>query len=153
MRALIARYTPFLVGVLLIYAGVSKLIHPAQAVYALESLDIPQWIARASVGSLTVVEMYFGILSFIRSEVRYVLVGVGVLMFGFTVFLWYLTTLANPPSCGCMGLTGMFSSNRQAAFWGLVRNCLILWCLKVSYDYHFHTLKNEAEAVPIQTHD
>jgi hypothetical protein len=34
-------------------------------------------------------------------------------------FLWYLSTLANPPSCGCLGLTGMFDSSRHDAVFGI----------------------------------
>lgn len=42
-----------------------------------------------------------------------------------------------PPSCGCLGLTGIFKSRKQEALFGLFRNCLILWALKLAYDYYF----------------
>jgi len=35
-----------------------------------------------------------------------------------------------------MGLTGMFHSTKKAALFGLARNCVILWGLKLSYDYY-----------------
>ena|SRR5437879_2751104 len=49
----------------------------------------------------------------------------------------YLSTLAHPPSCGCLRLTGIFKSRKQEALFGLFRNCLILWSLKLAYDYYF----------------
>jgi hypothetical protein len=47
-----------------------------------------------------------------------------------------LSMLANPPSCGCMGLTQLFKSNKHNAVFGLLRNCVILWLLKGAYDYY-----------------
>ena len=58
------------------------------------------------------------------------------LMLAFSVFLWHLSTMAHPPACGCMGLTGMFTSTKKAALFGLARNCLILWGLKLSYAHY-----------------
>lgn len=59
------------------------------------------------------------------------------LMFLFVVFMWYLSMTTKPPSCGCLGLTKIFSSTKQEALFGLARNCAILWLLKWSYDYYF----------------
>lgn len=60
-----------------------------------------------------------------------------VIMFVFTASLWYLSTLADPPKCGCLGLTGMFNSSKHEAFFGVFRNCAILWALRSSFDHHF----------------
>jgi len=59
------------------------------------------------------------------------------LMFLFTGYLSYLCTLAHPPACGCLGLTGIFQNSRHEALLGLARNCAILWVIKWSYDRHF----------------
>ena len=66
------------------------------------------------------------------------------IMLGFTIYLWYLSMLANPPSCGCLGLTGIFKTNKREALVGVLRNCVILWALKLSYDYHFKPPANIA---------
>ena len=58
-------------------------------------------------------------------------------MLVFAGYLWYLSTLANPPSCGCLGLTGIFENSRNEALLGLARNFTILWAMKWSYDRHF----------------
>jgi hypothetical protein len=58
------------------------------------------------------------------------------LVFVFTGYLFYRSTLAHPPSCGCLGLTGIFQNSRHEALLGLARNFLILWLIKWSYDRH-----------------
>lgn len=58
----------------------------------------------------------------------------------FSLFLFYLSTMAAPPSCGCLGLTGAFSSGRQGARLGLARNCVILWLMRVAYNQLFPTI-------------
>jgi len=50
---------------------------------------------------------------------------------------------SKPPSCGCLGLSAIFSSAKHEALFGLFRNVVILWALKLSYDYYFKKPKAE----------
>jgi len=66
-----------------------------------------------------------------------------------TGYLWYLSTLADPPKCGCLGLTGMFNSSKHEALFGVFRNCVILGALKLSFDHHFKPEQTAAEPVQV----
>jgi hypothetical protein len=136
MKVLLAKITPVVLGALFIYSGLYKVLYPGEATYALMSLDAVQSFAKPIIVIATGFELYLGTILLLRLDIRYGLSASTVLVFLFTAFLWYLSTLAHPPACGCMGLTGMFNSSRHAALFGLVRNCLILWCLKLSMDYY-----------------
>lgn len=136
MKHLVAEYTPKVVGGLFLISGFYKLIFPAEATYALLSLDVPRVTAVFTVIGVTAVEFYLAVLLLAKLDTLRALMGASVLMFLFTMFLWYLATLAHPPACGCMGLTGMFRSTRHEALFGLVRNCLILWAVLISYNHH-----------------
>ena len=136
MKTLVAKYTPKAVGVLFLISGLYKLIFPGEATYALLSLDLPRVTAVFTVIGATALELYLAVLLLFNLDTVRALVAAAGLMFVFAVFLWYLATLAHPPACGCMGLTGMFKSTRQGALFGLARNCLVLWCLLISYHYH-----------------
>ena len=137
MGRVLLKHIPKLIGFIFIFAGCSKLLMPGQATMALESLDIPYGLANAIVIAVTILELYLGVLLILRIDLRYALVLSTGVMFAFTVYIWYLSTLAHPPSCGCLGLTGIFKSRKQEAWFGLLRNCLILWALKLTYDHHF----------------
>ena len=93
-------------------------------------------LAIATIIAVTIVELYLGIILFFKLDLKYGLSAATGLIFAFTVFLWYLSTLAHPPACGCMGLTGLFKSNRADALFGVGRNVVILWLLKFAYDYY-----------------
>src|SRR6266705_2660968 len=132
----VAKYVPAVVGLLFVYSGLYKLLYPAQATGALLSLDVNSGLATVTIIAVTIVELYLGTILLLRIDLKYGLaVSMGV-MFLFSVFLWYLTTIAHPPSCGCMGLTAVFKSNKHNALLGLFRNCVILWLLKLAYDYY-----------------
>jgi hypothetical protein len=100
------------------------------------SLDLPHWLAHWTIMAVTAVELYLGVLLVGKIDLKYGLAAAMALMFAFTVFLWYLSTLADPPGCGCLGLTGAFTEGKKGAVLGVARNCLILWFLKMSYDYY-----------------
>lgn len=134
---LISKHVPTLLGILFLYSGSFKLLFPGEAVFALEALELGHNLANVAVVAVTVLELYLGVILLFKIDLKYGLSAAMGLMFAFTVFLWYLSTLANPPKCGCLGLTGLFNSNKEAALFGLFRNVLILWALKLSYDYHF----------------
>lgn len=136
MFRFLGKWTPTLVGLLFIYSGIYKLVHPGQATLALVALDFKPGWANAAITTVTMVELYLGILLLFKVDLRYGLWLATGLMFAFTVFLWYLSLLAHPPACGCMGLTGLFLSNRHNALFGIFRNCVILWLLKFGYDYY-----------------
>jgi len=85
-----------------------------------------------------------------KLDLKYGLWAATGVLFAFTVFLWYLSTLANPPSCGCLGLTGLFKSNRADALFGIVRNVVILWLLKFAYDYSCKGLARAKPTVEIR---
>ncbi len=131
------RLTPALVGVLLVYSGLYKVIYPGEATLAFMALGAPTAFAAIAISGLTCAELYLGIILIIGVNRQVALWGVTALMFSFSLFLFYLSTMAHPPSCGCLGLTGAFSSNRESALFGLGRNCLILWLLRGAYDYYY----------------
>ena len=138
------KHVPELVGIIFVFAAMFKLLHPGQATVALESLDVPYELASTIVFGVITIEFYLGVLLIAQIDSKYALASSMGLMFVFTVYLWYLSMLARPPSCGCLGLTGVFNSNKQEALFGLFRNCAILWALKLSYDHNFR-LSNMAE--------
>ncbi len=131
------KHIPALIGVLFLYTGALKLLYPSEAVGALESLEVPFWLANALVLAVTILELYLGVLLLWKVNLKHALVMAMGLMLIFTGYLWHLSMLAHPPSCGCLGLTGLFNSNKHNALFGLFRNCLILWGLKAAYDYYF----------------
>jgi hypothetical protein len=131
------KHVPVLVGVILVYSGVYKAIYPGEATLALVALGPPMGVARIAIGALTCIELWLGIVLIFGVNRRVALWAATGLMLSFSLFLFYLSTMAHPPSCGCLGLTGAFSSNRQAALFGLGRNCLILWVLRGAYDYYY----------------
>jgi uncharacterized membrane protein YphA (DoxX/SURF4 family) len=131
------RWMPAALGLLFLWAGLHKLLHPGTATMGLEALDVPHSLASALVAGVTALELYLGALLLLRRDLRYALWLATGLMLVFTGYLWYLSTLADPPSCGCLGLTGIFGNRRQEALFSLLRNCLILWAIKWTYDRHF----------------
>jgi hypothetical protein len=124
---------PIFFGILFLIAGILKLAHPAPATMGLESLEIPYQMSKWTVIGLTVIELYLGVLLVFKIDLRYSISFSMALMFGFLLYLWYLTTLAHPPSCGCLGLTGIFQSTKSEAVFGVLRNCLLLWGLHWTY--------------------
>lgn len=98
------------------------------------------WSPGVSMGTITTItsiELYLGLILFLKLDLKYALIAATLLMFAFTGFLWYLSTQAHPPSCGCMGFTGVFKSNKEAAIFGIARNCVVLLALKIAYESHF----------------
>ena len=142
----IAKHVPALVGLLFVSSGIYKLLYPGQATAALLSLDVKLGLANFSIIAVTIVELYLGIILLLKIDLKYGLaLSMGV-MFLFSVFLWYLTTIAHPPSCGCMGLTAVFKSNKHNALLGFFRNCVVLWLLTLAYDYY--SAKDQASVRP-----
>ncbi len=137
MFHLLLRITPRVVGLILLWAGAYKMLFPAQAVMGLEALELQRWFAESLVYCAIVFELYLGSLLFFKVDLRLAMRLAFGLMFVFTTYLFYLSTLANPPSCGCLGLTGIFKSNKHQALFDLARNVVILWALVLSYRYHF----------------
>ncbi len=142
----IAKHVPTIVGLLFLYSGVYKLLYPGQATAALLSLEVNSGLATLTIVAVTIVELYLGMILVLRIDVKYGLACAAALLFLFSLFLWYLSTLANPPSCGCMGLTAVFTSNKHNALLGLFRNCVMLWLLKLAYDYY--SAKDQASVRP-----
>jgi hypothetical protein len=120
---------PVALGLLFLFAAAQRLLHPGPATMALESIDVPTGWARALVTMAIITEIYLGTLLVLRRDLRYALAASSALLLAFTGYLWFLTTLANPPSCGCLGLTGIFSNSRAEALLGLSRNVLLLWLI------------------------
>lgn len=134
MFARISKQLPRIIGLLLIYTGAFKLLLPGQATTALETLGLSKGIASAVVVWALIAELYLGTLLILSIDQRFAIAASIVLMLLFTGYMFYLSTLAHPPSCGCLGLTGIFKSSKHAALFGLLRNCAILWALKFAYD-------------------
>ncbi len=131
----LAKCIPIIVGFLFLYTGTLKLLYPSEPTGALETLGVGPWAASWAIIILTVLELYLGILLLFKVDLKYALSIATALMFVFTCYLFYLANMAHPPSCGCLGLTGLFNSNKQNALFGVFRNCVILWGLKLGYDY------------------
>jgi hypothetical protein len=140
MRGSLPKWTPTLVGLLLLYSGIYKLIHPGEAIMALVVLGFTRAVADAVIIAVTMVELYLGVVLAARLDLKYTLGVATGLMFVFTAFLCYLSLLAHPPACGCMGFMHVFLSNRHNALAGMVRNVIILWLLKCAYDYYVKAL-------------
>lgn len=132
----IGKIVPAVIGALLLYSGIYKVVSPGEATLALKALDLPIWLAHSTIVVVTAVELYLGALLLGRIDLKFSLPAVTALMFAFTVFLWFLSTLAHPPSCGCLGLTGVFTAGKRGAVLGIARNCVILWLLRLGYDWY-----------------
>lgn len=120
-------------GLVFLYGGLYKLYNPSAAELALTSLDVPDLLSRIIVALVTVVELSLGGVLLFRSRLRDSLVFAGSTLFVFTIYLWYLSTLSHPPSCGCLGLTGIFENTRQAAVFGILRNVFLLIMVLLAY--------------------
>lgn len=131
------KHAPALVGALLVYSGLYKAIHPGEATLAVVALGAPISLATIAIGGLTCLELWLGIVLIVGVNRQVALWAATGLMLSFSIFLFYLSTMAHPPACGCLGLTGAFSSTRQAALFGLGRNCVILWLLRGAYAYYY----------------
>ncbi len=138
--ALLLKAAPTLVGILLLYAGIYKILFPSEATYALEALSMSYGLAAMIIATVTILELYLGVCLICKICFRFTLIAASSLFFGFTLFLWYLSTLADPPGCGCLGLETVFESTRANAVFGILRNCVILWVLKAVYQDHFRSL-------------
>lgn len=132
----ISKHSPTVVGVLFLYSGLYKLIHPGGATAALLALDLGFSLAVATTIGVTILELYLGAILLLKIDLKWGLSLAIGLMLVFASFLFYLSTMANPPACGCMGLTQIFRSNRHDAIFGLMRNCLLIWLLKGAFDYY-----------------
>jgi hypothetical protein len=142
------KHVPKLAGCLFVYAGLYKLIYPGEATMALESLDAARRWANPIVIAVTILELYLGAILILKIPLEKCTLGsVWASCSCSRTYMWYLSTLASPPSCGCLGLTAIFNSNRHAALFGLLQNCLILWALKFSYDHHFKSAPGHGSAV------
>src|SRR5581483_4386082 len=100
MRSNVARYAPVVVGAIFIYSGAYKVLFPCEAIYALKAFGVREVFASLSVAALTSLELYLGWILLRRSDFRRALIAATVLLACFTAFLWYLSTMAHPPSCG-----------------------------------------------------
>jgi hypothetical protein len=114
-------------------SAIGKLVHPGPAAAALVTVHFNPGFADVVIAVTTTIELYLGVILLSRLDPRFSLIAATSLISVFTIYLFYLTTLAQPPSCGCLGLTGLFKNSRNEAVVGLLRNCAILWTLRWSY--------------------
>lgn len=139
MKRLLAKQVPTLIGLLFLYSGFYKLIFPGEATAALIALGVGTKYALAAIAAVTAIEIYLGTILLLKIDLKNGLGVATALVLAFSLFLAALSTLAHPPSCGCMGLAAIFRSHKHNAILGLARNVLILWMLKWAYDYYFPT--------------
>ena len=99
---LLYRCTPCLLGLVFLFSGTYKILHPSSAILALRALDIPNPIGSGVILVVTLLELYLGILLIARVSLRYAIIASSSLLLGFSFFLFYLSLLAHPPACGCM---------------------------------------------------
>ena len=147
MKTGFLRHVPVWVGLMFLWAGGFKLLNPGQATLSLQAVDVPYPLAKALVTGAIITELYLGVILVRRLDLRFGLGAAMALMFAFTAYLWYLSALADPPKCGCLGLTGMFNSSKHEALFGVFRNCAILWALRLSFDHHFKPAEKTAGPV------
>lgn len=137
MHLMLLKWTPRVLGFLFLYAAVAKLNYPVQAMAALESIGLRPNHAEWLIIDVTAIELYLAVILILQLNLRWGLaLSMGV-MSAFSVFLFCVSFMSSPPACGCLGLSQIFSSTRHEALFGLLRNCVILWALKFSYDYYF----------------
>src|SRR5439155_23938420 len=105
MMQFLLNHTRKLIGVMFGYAGIYKLLYPGQATMALVAVDVPYGLSNAIVLVVTMIELYLAVLLTLQIDLKYAMAVSMAIMLGFTIYLWYLSMLANPPSCGCLGLT------------------------------------------------
>ena len=109
----------------------------------LEALDMTRWLAEMLVYLVTVLELYVGTILLFKIDLQIALrVAFGIILI-FAIYLFYLSTLANPPSCGCLGLSAIFKSTKHQALIGLTRNVAILWAIVIAWRYYFPERKKE----------
>ncbi len=137
MYASLLKSCPLVIGVLLVIAGIAKLFSPGVAIYGLEAVGVPEALATPGVVGLTVIELYLGIVLLLGWSTRIYLPAVIVMFLGFTAYLWYLSTLASPPGCGCLGLSEVFSSTKDQALFGMIRNTFLIGYMSASYSHLF----------------
>jgi hypothetical protein len=137
MKNWMLKHLPTLLGLLFLWAGLYKLLYLGQVTMSLETVGLSYAWAKGLVAATIIAELYLGIILIWRLDLKFGLGAAMALMLRFTAYLWYLSTVADPPKCGCLGLTGMFNSSKHEALFGVFRNCVILWALKLTMDYHF----------------
>jgi hypothetical protein len=103
----------------------------------LEALGMTRWVAEMLVYLVTVLELYVGTILVLKIDLQFALRVAFGIIFIFAIYLFYLSTLANPPSCGCLGLSAIFKSTRHQALIGLTRNVAILWAVVLASQYYF----------------
>jgi hypothetical protein len=125
----LSRAAVLFLGILFLIAGSLKMLNPSEAELGLAAIGFSRFFSFVTVFAVTVTEMAIGVCLLMGINVRGILKTAGSLILLFTCYLWYLSTLANPPACGCLGLSGIFDTNRQQAFFGMVRNMMILFVI------------------------
>jgi hypothetical protein len=137
MKDYVHRYLSTALGVLFLWSAGYKLLFPGQATISLETLDFSLALANSVIAAVTAIELYIGSILLLRRDLKWGLISAGVLMMAFTVYMWFLSTLADPPKCGCFGLGTVFKSSKHEAAAGVFRNVFILFLVMTAYDHHF----------------
>src|SRR5258708_29176787 len=94
-----------IIGILFLCAAISKMVYSTEATLAISSLGVKLNAASWVIMFVIIMELYLGTLLLLKLHLTYAIRVTACFLLGFTVFLWYLSLLANPPSCGCLGLT------------------------------------------------
>lgn len=133
------------VGALFLWAGLHTIWQPAEVALALAVLTMNIKLSTVLAICVGVVQIHIGLLLLLRHSSDEALRWGIALLFCFTVFLWYLRTLATPPSCGCPGLHGLFSSNCDAALFGMIRNVVLMLLLLGTFAAYRQDPKNSCK--------
>ncbi len=120
-------------------AAVLKALFPAEAVLGLEGLQISRPMAEAIVFVITAFEAQISLNLIAYPISRTAVLSAAILLVFLNLYLGYLITLANPPSCGCLGMIGLFKSSRHAALFGIVRNTLLIFALALHFRHYCTT--------------
>ncbi|PYT07943.1 MAG: hypothetical protein DMF60_06045 [Acidobacteria bacterium] len=115
------------IGLLLIGAGIAKLMSPLAFLAALKAADwLPNTLLSLLLIGVPVVEVALGFVLLIGWKVRTTAIGSFILIALFTVFLLIETARGNNTNCGCFGESNGLMVLLTTGSGALIRNGLLL---------------------------
>lgn len=120
-------------ALLFLWAGIDMALHPATVFLTLATLGLSLKLAEWLTIIVAALEATAGIMLLNHIRFPEATIFTNGLLLIFCAFLYFLRTLANPPSCGCPGLHGIFDSAHAEALLGLLRNVTLMLLLAWAY--------------------
>ena len=129
VKSVFLYFIPVYLGVVLISSAMSKAIDRSEIMNSLTAINVAWQVAALITSVVVVSEVYLGLM-LLRTPVKQYIIRCAIGMFLVYVgYLLYISTLANPPKCGCSSLMFTFKSNRDAALYGALRNMLYIYLM------------------------